>query len=306
MRVSGILLFAVFAASVRAGDPPAPANDSIADAKKDLSEIKAQAVQTETGSASLPTLDMKDVGPGPASGQAEPLIGAPADKENPLDPSKKKTGTGNWLVDAMDKRSDRSQASRGKEKDDILKGDPDLLQGDERSGLRAERDLDSLDEKGEKAAPKEAQGPVYNPLDGFMSGWISARDHDLLLPSKRDALIGGGAEGARSDSLPGMEAVQIGTASESLVAPVDLAAFADSRPAANPYLDLADLAPPAQAKSFSSPDFSGLFQEGLPEISSGISAVGAEPKSGDAQRSFVPDFVQPLDDDKYFKQMKRF
>jgi hypothetical protein len=305
MRVSGTLLLAVLTAAVCAGDPPAPASDSIADAKKDLSEIKSQAVQGDTG-ASLPVLDLKDVTPGPGSVQMERVLTVPADKENTLDPSKKKSGTGNWLVDAMDKKTDRSEASRAKEKDDILKGDPDLLPGAEKSGLPGERDLEPLDDKGEKAAAKEPAEAVYNPLDSFMSGWISARDHDLLLGSKRDALTGAGAEGARADLLPGLEAVQPAPGADGPLSQVDTAAFSEARQAANPYLDLVDLTPPAQAKSFSSPEFPDLFQGGLPEISSGASTISPDSKPADVSRSFVPDFAQPLDDDKYFKQMKRF
>jgi predicted transcriptional regulator len=33
---------------------------------------------------------------------------------------------------------------------------------------------------------------------------------------------------------------------------------------------------------------------------------GFDTPAADASRSFIPDFAQPTDDDKYFKQMKRF
>jgi len=306
MRVSGTLLIAVIGAAALGGDPPAPASDSIADAKKDLAGVKASAGQTESG-APLPTLDMKDVSPGPLGARAEAPVLMTPEKDSSLDPAKKKEGTGNWLVDAMDKKSDRSQGSRARDKEDGLRGDQDLLRGDDRLGARGDKDSASQDDARDKAGPREPGESVYNPLDSFMGRWVSARDHDLLLPgSKSDGLAAAGLDRAHADMLPGLDLGQPGSFGESLPSPADAAAFSDPREGANPYLAVLGLAPAPQAKSFLSPELTGTSPFGLPEISSGVSTMGATARPADSSRTFVPDFAQPSEDDKYFKQMKRF
>jgi hypothetical protein len=306
MRLPGTLILAVLAAAARAGDPPAPAADSIADAKKDLASIKSSAGQPDSGAA-LPALDMRDVNPGPVGAHLDTTPVISPEKDASLDPTRKKEGTGNWLVDAMDKKSDRSPSSKSKDRDDLLRGEQDLLKGDERLAARADRDTASLEESRDRPASKdEATGPAYNPLASFMGGWISPRDHDLLLPSsKTDGLSGAGAEKARSDLLPGLEIGQQGSAAETLLPP-ESAPFGESTGAANPYLAALDLGPGPQAKSIFSPEPAGFAPFGPAEISSGVSSFGAAPKASDSSRSFVPDFAQPPDDDKYFKQMKKF
>ena len=184
MRAAAALLFAFTAVIARAGDPPAPAADSIADAKKDLAEIKVPQAQLDTA-ATVPLVDMKDLGPGPGGPRLEMPTLLSQEKDASLDPTKKKLGTGNWLVDAMEKKSDGSAASRAKEKDEILKGDPELLRPDEKLALQAERDLLPANGSTDKQAPKEAAVAVYNPLDSFMNSWVSARDHDLLVPTSK-------------------------------------------------------------------------------------------------------------------------
>ena len=135
-RAALLLLFLLAAPLARAGDPP-PA-DPIASAKKDFATIKSPSGPSDTGSSALPTLDMKDLGPSPGTRPDAPV--PLVDPDASLDPSKKKAkqGTGNWLVDAMDKKDDRQRGSRGR--DDLQKGDRDLLAGDDESSDKGERD----------------------------------------------------------------------------------------------------------------------------------------------------------------------
>ena len=156
MRVPGTLLLVLLAAAARADDAPAPAADSDRlCAKKDIAEIKSSLAQPEAAGA-LPTLDMKDLGPVPGAARpdAAPLLSP--EKDPSLDPAKKKAGTGNWLVDAMDKNTS-SQASRSKEKDDVLKGDPDLIRADEK-GVRLEKDPLAIDDARDRDPPKREGG----------------------------------------------------------------------------------------------------------------------------------------------------
>ena len=302
MRLPGTLLLLVLAAGARAQDAAPPAGDSISAAKKDLATIKSPLNQPDAASA-LPTMDMKDLGPMP--GAARPDISLLNPERDPtLDPAKKKTGTGNWLVDAMDKNTS-SQASRSKEKDEILKGDPDLIRADEK-GIRLEKDPLAIEDAREKERPKEPAEAVYNPLDAFMNGWVSARDHDLLLTSsKGDGLTGADLGKVHADLLPGLDTGGSGPGSEPLLQPVDTASFADVK-GANPYLAVMDLSAPQPLKGFVGPDLVGFAPVEPMDIPRGMSTSGVDARPIDTPRSFIPDFAQPADDDKYFKQLKKF
>jgi hypothetical protein len=302
MRLSGTLLLAVLASAARADDAAPPA-DSIAAAKKDIAAIKSPVNQADTAAA-LPALDMKDVGPVPGSARPDLSMLLSQERDAALDPSKKKTGTGNWLVDAMDKNTS-SRASRSKEKDDILKGDPDLVRADEK-GVRLERDPLSPDDAVEKERAKEPVEPVYNPLDAFMAGWVSARDRDLLLTSsKGDGLNGADLGKARADALPGVEAGQPGPAADLAIQQVDASSFEDAK-GANPYVWALDLPLELPMKSLAAPDASAFAPAEFQDAVRGLSGPGVDARPVDASRSFVPEFAQPDDDDKYFKQMKKF
>jgi hypothetical protein len=302
MRVPGTLLLVLLTASARADDPATPAPDSIAAARKDLAAIKSPGAQQE--GAVLPSLDIKDLGAVPTTQRPEMPSLPDAGKDPSLDPAKRKAGTGNWLVDAMDKNTS-TQGSRTKEKDDVLRGDPDLIRADEK-GVHMERDPFAVDDTRERERPREAVAAAPNPLDAFMGAWISARDHDLLLtPAKGEGLSSEGGK-TRSDLLPGIEVGTPEASGDFTLAPVDAAAFGDSRAPANPYLALADLPSVSPLRAFAGPEAQALPPAELQDIQRGLSAPGLEPLPNDAPRSFIPDFAQPDEDDKYFKQLKKF
>lgn len=293
----------VLAATARADDSAAAPADSISAAKKDLASIKSPVSPTDTGAA-LPSMDMKDLGPVPGSIRPEMPFLLNPEKDPSLDPAKKKTGTGNWLVDAMDKNTS-TQASRSKEKDDVLKGDPDLIRADEK-GVRLEKDPLALDDSREKERPKEPAEAVYNPLDAFMSGWVSARDHDLLLTSsKGDGLTGGDLGKVHADLLPGLEPGQSAAVADVMVSQVDPSSFSDSR-GLNPYVGAMDLPLASPMTSLMGPGVSVFAPAELQDAPRAMSTSGVDARPLDTSRSFIPDFVQPDDDDKYFKQMKKF
>jgi hypothetical protein len=284
-----------------AADPPAPPPDSIAVAKKDLAAMKSPVGQDE--SSNLPAMDMKDLGPVPGAGRPEASLAADGQRDPSLDPAKRKAGTGNWLVDAMDLNTS-AKASKGKDKDDILKGDPDLIRADEK-GVRLEKDPLAIDDGRERELPKENGEKVYNPLDAFMSGWVSARDRELLLTPSNDGPAGGASARSRVDQLPGLEAAPP-PAGDFTLSPVDPAAFDDTKPVANPYLAVFDALPVPMARPASFPGSSDFDPAGLQEFSRGPVFPGPEVAPPEAARSVIPDFAQPSDDDKYFKQLKKF
>lgn len=303
MRASGTLLMVLLAAAARAEDAaPAPA-DSIAAAKRDLAAIKSPLSPQETGA--LPLVDMKDLGPMPGGLRPEVSPLPDTERDPSLGPNKKKVGTGNWLVDAMDKNTSSKEAG-SKEKDDILKGDPDLIRADEK-GVRLEKDPLAPDEPREKEQPKPSAQAVYNPLDSFMGSWISARDHDLLLtPARSDGIAGPDSGKTRADLLPGIE-VNSSQPSEDFVLPQpDPTAFGDPRSPANPYVAVMDLLPASPLASFAASGAPAFAPSELQDVPRGMSSSGADARPIDSTRSFIPDFAQPDDDDKYFKQLKKF
>lgn len=302
MRTAAAVILALAVASARAGDPPATDADSIAAAKKDFDSIKASTASPVAGS-SLPTLDMKDVGPAPGAPAIEAPTPLPSEKDLSLDPTKRKGGTGNWLVDAMDKNSDKAKS--GKAGDDLLKEDGDLASDADREEGRGARDAQSRAEDHEAGSPKDAANHVYNPLDSFMGSWISARDHDLLVPStKGDGQAEGDGAKARPEA-PGTDVVPSGSLTDMLLPAPDTASWSDSKVEANPYIAPVETEASPAARIFSAPDgasFSPL-EPIAPMGGSTASGVGTAPI--DASRSFIPDFAQPPDD-QAFKQMKRF
>jgi len=299
MRARAALLL-LLAASLARADDPAPA-DPIASAKKDFATIKSLSSPSDTGQV-LPSMDLKDLGPSPST---RTHISAPpplADPDAALDPAKKKEkeGTGNWLVDAMDKKSDRQASSKGR--DDPLKADEDFLRDGDAAGSQGDRDSQAASEAREKAGDKELAGAVVNPLDSFMAGWISARDHDLLIPARSDAGQAGDAPRPHPDSLAEID-LGVAASSDSPLPSPEGAGWADSRPASNPFVAALELDPVPAIRFFSAPEASGFGPAGPVAAPS---APGIDPRPLDSGRTFVPDFAQPTDDDKYFKQLKKF
>jgi len=304
MRLSGTLALAVITLVARAGDPPAtPAADSIATAKKDIAEIKSP-LNPQDQAGSLPSLEFKDLGPVPGAA-AEALSVPTPERETEIDPSGRKSGTGNWLVDAMDKKSDKSKKASERDGGERLRGETDLLRGDERLNLPGEKETQGLDEAGGSAAEgKEVTGPVYNPLDRFMSGWISAKDRDLLLSGARGEGAAAGDSGrVRADFLPGLDA---GPSVDALVGPAEAPSLDELRTGPNPYLSVLDITPSPATRGFMGADLSGLTAPLLQDFARAPGSAGVDPRPVDSLRRFIPDFAQPPDDDKYFKQMKRF
>jgi len=310
---AGVTLLLLFAASAAragdtpaaAGDAPAPSGDSIAAAKKDFASIKLTTTPVESGPV-LPTFEMKDLGPSPGAARAAAPALTPADGQSPLDPSGKKAagGTGNWLVDAMEKKPDGARSARGR--DDLLRGDQDPARDGDRLGTQDDRDAESSADARERASSRDVADSVYNPLDAFMGGWISTRDHELLLPgTKGDTLIGGDLEKARADTLPGIDFGPSGAVAEAALSAPD-AGWASSNAEANPYLAALDAEPAAAVKAFSSPELPAFSSPDSIDAPRGAISSGADPAQADTGRSLIPDFAQPSDDDKYFKQMKRF
>ncbi len=274
MRAFGILAVAA-AAAVYAGDPPPASADSIAAAKKEFAAIKAMP---------------GDSGLLPGDAEFKPEVAAPSATVAPA-PEREwghanpaPGATGNWLVDAMERKPAGSAPSPGG--DDWFRGELDLLKANSAEGTGK-----GMAAQGEPVGTgaRLASGSVVNPLDAFMGGWISARDKELLLPDRRmQPFLGGidagppgpAADGAflRSDSPDGSAAPS------------------------NPYIaGLNPAVPPLAA-----PEVPTYNPSVIPDLSGGNLPSSPATKQFEAPRLELPDFSQPTDDDKYFRQMRRF
>ena len=260
MRASARLLLALGAAAARAADPPDAPGDAVA-APADRAPMRSPAPATEAG----------------ARADAAPRMGG---AESPG-----RTGpAANWLVDAMEKGPGPARAQGGIAS--VVRADLDLLGGAGAPDARGEGATRPAAGDA-RAGPGAPAGPVYNPLDAFMSGWISARDRELLLPARDGDLLSASRGAARAQALPGAD-----------LAPPEPAG--DPRGPSNPYL--ADLGPVSlsPAKPLPAPPLAPLAPLDLPELSRGLSAPAAKPE---AARSLAPEIATPADD---FKQRRRF
>jgi len=291
MRALGILLLGFGAACAKAGDPPAAPVDPIAAAKRDFASIKSPSSAVEPGAGTSGVAGKADgAAADAAAADAAPVASSPG--LSMAGPPGRREGTGNWLVDAMEQKPDRPRALGGM--DDLAPGDLDLL----KAADRPDRHEAGASQSGEKAPPGAMAGPVYNPLDAFMRGWVSPRDRELLLPARADNPLGGAPGAARSQLFSGLDLGQPG-------APAG-AAQGDPRTSGNPYVADLYLGPVSPAKAPSLPDVPAFAPLELPDLSRGMSALGAGISPLGTARPAIPDFAQPADDDKYFKQLKRF
>jgi hypothetical protein len=275
MRILGILAVAA-AAAVQAGDPPAAPVDPIAAAKKEFAAIKAAPGDSAAPSGDVLSRPEAASLPAPGSGAPEgPMAGAhPAPG-----------GTGNWLVDAMERKPARSAQTQAG--DEPNPGGLDLIKamGAGASGEGAAAQGDPIG----RSSAKGGADSVVNPLDAFMEGWISARDRGLLLPDRRAASFLGGIESAAPGESAAGAYPRLGFA-------------AGAKDASNPYV--ADLNP--VAAPLAAPEVPAYSPLALPDLAGGNPPPGPATKPFEVPRLDVPDFTQPTDDDKYFRQMKRF
>lgn len=283
------------AASAHCADAPADSQETLAAAKKDLADIKAIASPPDTA-GSLPAVDMKGLNPGPGADRMaiKPQM-TEEERAALLEPSGKKarTGTGNWLVDAMERKD--AKPAEGKDAPSRAETDAlgfDAAKATERLDAEALASGDSREE-----ARKPQAEAAYNPLDAFMGGWVSTRDKDLLLPGGHTPAGPDSGKAGGDLPLPGQDLAS------DLLAPQEPLSFSEPKGGANPYLEALNLGGPSSVRFFSAPE---LPDFSLPSARPTASGALQDERPSEVQRSFIPDFAQPSDDDKYFKQMKRF
>ncbi len=303
---------------------------SILAAKRDLEAIKAVKE-----AQSAPVLN------GPSQRLAVPeLRTEPAAVPPPaLRVVKPEAKSDNWLIDAMaqserDRREGRvrqrlTEANRGSSRTatDREIGSRGAAFGSNAGVGRnaidpmAPRDrIDSRGARGEAAAERngssalstsdETKTPVtLNPLTHFLGDWMTPQDYALLRPGLETGSPGGVVRpGEARFSLPGTPDFALESSLKreipggfAVTTPIP----SELTPRTNPFLESMsriEFTPPARVNPPPVQPDPGL----LPSAAAPASPPPASAAVVAPLRPNVPDFPKPLQDEKYFKQLKRF
>ena len=269
---------------------PPVVEDSISSAKRDFDAVKA---------ARNPALQQK--GEVPRIGVPDLRTGAPA----PGPTAPKKLGTekksANWLVEAMEKQQPRKDRGRDSDRDkfgrDTSKSssDPETEPDDFiETKKRNESDAITAEEDKRKDEP-------VNPLASYLGEWMTPQDYALLKPSLERSLSKSGLEGSTSPISSLAPSLGPIGGSESNAAPgANVRGALGMLPRENPYL--ATVGPAPQSPIASGP----VFVPPPAPVSSAPSPVMGPAPLAEPPRSKIPEFAKPAQDEKYFKQLKRF
>jgi hypothetical protein len=275
----------VASAEERPAPKPAPPSErGIVEAKRDFDAVKAARGAPAQPSAELPRFATPEFTAGAQAPQS------PSARAEAAVAAKKRSA--NWLVDAM---ADKAKKLPGKDGRDATREHDDMV---------TEADSQQLDTPAEKekSAPRRSFEPGLNPLDQYLATWMTPQDLALLRPVMRSDPSG------LPDRLDfGLGVPQSPTAGTSqarggmgLLLSGPTAGGAPGAAHDNPFLQ--SLMPPAQ------PAVSPLAP--MPGASASAPPAGSlmapPPNPPPVPKSVTPGFVKPRDDEKYYKQMKRF
>lgn len=297
MRLPFTVIAALFAAVMgpaqeKPAAQPAPAEDAITATKRDFDSIKATPESATQTKSDLSRFGLPELHVSPGEFR-------PRNPPKALTPEKK---SANWLVDAMQKKSDLRTDLRkeqpggreaehslldGQEADDAAQGEP------KRSTTRAEAEAMFQRER------KEID-PTLNPLNRFLSDWMTPQDYALLKPGLQGSRAGE-SSGPRSEApvspfageLSGIVTPDITTG----MAGTNKPAFVAPTPQENPYLQIFSV-----PTSLPSTPVSPITPATSPRINAPVTSV----PTGTPAPGRIPDFAKPATDDKYFKPLKRF
>lgn len=277
-------------------------------AKREFEAMKASRdpahrdQRTALPGISVPQLHVEERGPAPAI-----LPG----KNAKQDPAAKKSS--NWLVEAMDKEAARNGKNERGERERIFSRRSDE---EEREGGAVSRSDPALERaRGDSAAEerkyddettnRKRAAEAANPLTRYLEGWITPKDYAVLRPSLEESL--GGRELAQSAAGPatpggiagtvgigGVGSAMMGDATKTPVSPV---------PRENPYLEAMQTRPEFGA---SAPTFAVAPPNVAPPPAPPASIAAPAPPIVPSARSKIPEFAKPQQDERYFKQLKRF
>lgn len=182
--------------SGRAAESATASEDSIAKAKRDYDSIKASRSEaarpaSSATAASLPRLEIQ--------ADEAPVLSPIQRARNTeaLEEKARQTRSKNWLVDALDKKSNadlEAQESMLLAKPDVADSKIAVKTNSDRQSVKRATDLQSKSKKTAVEAP--------NPLGAFMSGWMTPKDFELLQLHSHDAVVGKGTSAPSSLQSP--------------------------------------------------------------------------------------------------------
>lgn len=186
-RIKALLAFfacAVVAAMAQenAASTAASGENKIEDAKREFQALKASRATTDQApTLALPKVELPSL---PTGASAPTGISKNGKKEKSAQQKSK-----NWLLDAMEQGEQTSRSPQSRKRGDATATDrtetglPDeLVASDELDPLNPTRELRDRPNPNKTERADKAPAVLDNPLAPFMSGWISQRDHDVLLP----------------------------------------------------------------------------------------------------------------------------
>jgi hypothetical protein len=319
---------AVLAAGVAAAaaEPATPSAESaLAAAKRDyasfeqLSGVAEDHDKPGTVRRSLPPLETATEAP-PALSPIQRARKAAADEpEQGTGPSK------TWLIDAFDALGDtsapqamrREGASLEEELEEARTTNTNTAAGDnqrfsfsQRDNLRKRARSTEEIRRDADAVKKPAPGAVRNPLDGYMSKWMTAKDFELLR-SKAEP-VGQGVSSAFSDVTSSFDFVPAPRAGEGQTIPFESiqgtlgAGFLQGGLTnENPYLEaLAPFSPqiPKAAQNETAP--LQVMPTLLPQLQQRPPIV--DQVTPPPPKPSMSELLKAQDDARHFKQLKRF
>jgi hypothetical protein len=296
---------------------PAPAaaesrarEDGIDAAKREFELMKASRDPAQQQKGALPKMTLPELQR--STDEPRPWL-APKSKQS-QDAAAKKSK--NWLVEAMAHDSRREQerldprasresrrgrggrADEGPGNEEGAAFDPEKTPGE----LEPETPDELERSKEREVAEARREREAVNPLTSFLGDWMTARDYAILKPALDDGAKSG-ADGFGTP--PSISTGGVGQSTSSLSATLGLLerpTVVSAPPRDNPYLQsMQSVAPEVtQAPVFVPPPVASI----VPAPGPGIAAPTPAPVM--APRPQIPDFAKPAQDEKYFKQLKRF
>ncbi len=287
----------LFAAADSAGGRSSDRSEegTIADAKKSFDSLKQKRVGEER-SLNLPKLSTPELNLAGPSAATRP-------KKKSADKNSK-----SWLVDGvMNPKADPSKPgsvldANGRESDQAL--EPGLALSDQRSELASgeTKGPENLQKSAREAGAESSPSLVHNPLASFMSSWISSQDRSLLLPSTPNATGSVDLAGGRVGRAAGQTSAPGPTVNGSFMA------SSGSRPARleNPYLAFAPVSVAESGLGVSSA-LRAEVRDPIPRAAEPVLRFGQEARDPmPSGKASAREFLKSDEDNKYFKQLKRF
>ncbi len=273
------------AADVKPATPPAtpPAEDGITAAKREFEAVKSARDPALQQRSDLPRLSLpemrSDNGGAPDRSLVAPKSGQPEKK------------SANWLLEAMEKKDVRANPDRGTKSE--REAAREVVANESRHETAQRTDTARQVE-----VDRKLLGAPPDPMAKFLSGWMTPQDYALLKPGLEQSLSYSLSAGTATvaGALPGVASPEAALAAAGPNGPGSL--VGGTKPRENPYLSALNLTPAPVAPLPAGPVVT--VPSSPPPALLPVPAPIAPPKPK------LPEFAKPAQDEKYYKQLKRF